>query len=127
MTRKVMKVGVMPYRDMKARTIAIARGRHKPAPGEPKVWFASLKSLASVLSEDNQALLQAIREHNPESIAELQDITGRAASNLTRTLHTLERYGLVELQAAPQSEGKGGRAPLKPVVLADGVDLRLSF
>ena len=126
MARKVMKVGVMPYRDMKARTIAIARGRHKPVPGEPKVWFTSLKSLASVLSEDNQALLQAIREHHPESIAELQEITGRAASNLTRTLHTLERYGLVELQAV-QAEGKGGRAPLKPVVLADGVDLQLSF
>ena len=127
MARKVMKVGVMPYRDMKARTIAIARGRHKPVPGEQKVWFTSLKSLASVLSEDNQALLQAIREHHPESIAELQEITGRAASNLTRTLHTLERYGLVELQAAAQAEGKGGRAPLKPVVLADGVDLQLSF
>ena len=56
---------------------------------------------SSALSEDNQALLQAIREHHPESIAELQEITGRAASNLTRTLHTLGRYGLVELQAAP--------------------------
>ncbi len=127
MARKVMKVGVMPYREMKARTIAIARGRHKPVPGEPKVWFMSLKSLASVLSEDNQALLQAIREHHPESIAELQEITGRAASNLTRTLHTLERYGLVELQVTAQAEGKGGRAPLKPVVLTDGVDLQLSF
>ena len=80
-----------------------------------------------MLSEDNQALLQAIREHHPESIAELQEITGRAASNLTRTLHTLERYGLVELQAAAPAEGKCGRAPLKPVVLADRVDLRLSF
>ena len=127
MARKVLKVGVMPYRDMKARTIAIARGRYKPVPGGPKVWFTSLKSLASVLSEDNQALLQAIREHHPESIAELQQITGRAASNLTRTLHTLERYGLVELQAATPAEGKGGRSPLKPVVLADGVDLQLSF
>ena len=127
MARKVMKVGIMSYRDMKARTIAIARGRHKPSPNEPKVWFASIKSLASVLSEENQALLQIIREHNPESITELEQITGRAASNLTRTLHTLERYGLVALQATKPLHKKGGRAPLKPVVLADGLDLRLSF
>lgn len=126
MPRKSIKVGIMPLRDIKARTIAIARGQYKPAPDEPKVWFTSLKSLASVLSEDNQALLQAIRDNNPESIAELEQITGRAASNLTRTLHTLELYGLVELQPAPV-KGKGGRAPVRPVVLADGVDFQLSF
>lgn len=126
MARKSIKVGIMPYREIKARTIAIARGTYKPSPVDPKIWFTSLKSLASVLSEDNQALLQAIREHDPESISELERITGRAASNLTRTLHMLERYGLVELQAVPV-EGKGGRAPVKPVVLADGVDFELSF
>lgn len=127
MANKVLKVGIMPYREMKARTLAIARGQYKPRPDEPKVWFASLKSLASMLSEDNQALLQAIREHNPESIAELEEITGRAASNLTRTLHTLERCGLVELKTATPTRKAGGRAPLKPVVLADGLDLQLSF
>lgn len=127
MARKVLKVGIMPYQEMKARTVAIARGRYKPSPGEPKVWFTSLKSLASVLSEENRALLQAIREHNPESITELEQITGRAVSNLTRTLHTLERYGLVALEPAKVSGKKGGRVPLKPVVLADGLDFRLSF
>jgi predicted transcriptional regulator len=36
-----------------------------------------VKSLARVLSEENQALLQVIREHNPESISELERLTGR--------------------------------------------------
>jgi predicted transcriptional regulator len=126
MAKRLIRIGIMPYRDIKARTIAIARGTYKPAPDDPKVWFASLKSLASVLSEDNQALLQAIREHNPDSISELERITGRAASNLTRTLHMLERYGLVELQAVP-AHGRGGRSPVRPVVLADGVELDLRF
>jgi predicted transcriptional regulator len=125
MAKRRLKVGIMPYREMKARTLAIARGQYKPRPDEPKVWFASLKSLASVLSEQNQALLQTIREHNPESIAELEELTGRAASNLTRTLHTLERYGLVELK--PGEARAGGRAPIKPVVLADALDLEVSF
>lgn len=127
MGRTKIKVGITPYREIKARTLAIARGRLKPSPEEPKVWFTSLKSLASVLSEDNQALLQAIRERHPESIAELEQLTGRAASNLTRTLHTLERYGMVELKPAAPVQGKGGRAPLKPVVLADGVEIEVSF
>jgi len=127
MTRKVMKVGIMPYEEMKARTVAIARGKLKPSPDEPKIWFTSLRSLASVLSEENRTLLQAIREHNPESITELEEITGRAASNLTRTLHTLERYGFVALEPAKSSKKKGGRSPLKPVVLADGLDFQLSF
>lgn len=128
MTQKVLKIGIMPYRAMKERTIAIAKGKYKPAPGEPKVWFTSLKSLASVLSEENQALLQTIREHTPESISELEAITGRAASNLTRTLHTLERYGFVALKETRRGQPKkGGRSPLKPVVLADGLNFRIRF
>lgn len=127
MARKAMKVGIMPYEEMKARTIAIAKGKYRPSPDEPKIWFTSLRSLASVLSEENQALLQAIREHNPESITELEEITGRATSNLTRTLHTLERYGFVALEPAKSPNRKGGRSPLKPVVLADGLDFKLSF
>ena len=36
-----------------------------------------------------------ILEHKPKSLKELK---GRAKSNLSRTLKTLERYGIVELQ-----------------------------
>ena len=124
----------MPYEEMKSRTIAIAKGKYKPAAGEPKVWFSSIKSLANVLSEENQALLQVIREHGPESISELERLTGRRASNLTRTLHTLERYGIVSLKAAQtggaisfKAARRGGRAPLKPVLTVDAIDLKLSF
>ena len=63
MTRKVIKVGILPYREMKARTIAIARGRHKPSRDEPKVWSTSLDALESALSGQNPALLEAIGEH----------------------------------------------------------------
>ena len=134
MATRTLKVGIMPYAEMKARTIAIAKGKHKPSANEPKVWFSSIKSLANVLSEENQALLQVIREHSPESISELEQLTGRRVSNLTRTLHTLERYGLVSLRKTRtgtavkiKAARKSGRAPLKPVVMADAIDLKLSF
>jgi predicted transcriptional regulator len=39
-----------------------------------------------------------IREQKPESLSQLAEFTGRAPSNLSRTLKTMERYGLVEMQ-----------------------------
>jgi len=82
---------------MKARTIAIARGEHKPTSDEPKVWFTSMESLAQVLSSKNTLLLEMIRRARPASLQELADMTGRKPSNLSRTLRTMERYRLVRL------------------------------
>ena len=79
------------------RTIAIAKGDYKPRKDEPKIWFESLNSMAQVLSSENQELLKTIIEHNPSSISELEEISKRAKSNLSRTLKTLERYGIVEI------------------------------
>lgn len=90
-------IGIAPQDTIRARARAIARGEHKPAPDEPKIWFTSMRSLAEVLSDDNRALLRLIREAKPESLSRLAELSGRAPSNLSRTLKTMERYGLVEL------------------------------
>src|SRR5438128_2119112 len=42
--------GVASYAEMKARTMAVARGERRVAPSEPKVWFTSTESFATVLS-----------------------------------------------------------------------------
>jgi len=39
-----------------------------------------------------------IAEMKPESLKELAEASGRQASNLSRTLKTMERYGFVELK-----------------------------
>lgn len=95
---KTLKIGIASYKDMKDRTMAIASGKRKPQKGEPKVWFTSLESFARVLSDRNRKLLGLIVEKAPETIAELALLSGRAKSNLSRTLHTLEQYGLVHLE-----------------------------
>lgn len=95
---KKMVIGVASPADIRARASAIARGEHRPAAGEPKVWFTSMRSLAEVLSDDNRGLLRTIREHKPESLTALAEVTGRAPSNLSRTLKTMARYGLVEMR-----------------------------
>ena len=96
---KSLKVGIASYADMKARTMAIARGELKSRPGEPEVWFTSIESFAKVLSDRNRALLRLIMEEEPQSLTALAEISGRAKSNLSRTLHTLERYHLVHLES----------------------------
>jgi predicted transcriptional regulator len=97
MAKKMMRVGIIPKKDYKKRTIAIAKGEYIPRRDEPKIWFESLQAMAQVLSSENQQLLRIIIDRKPKSIKELESITGRKSSNLSRTLKTMERYGIVEL------------------------------
>lgn len=99
-----LKIGIATYDEFKARTIAIARGEYKPLPDEPKIWFTSLESFAKLLSAKNRALLTLIAQTHPASLHELAERTGRAKSNLSRTLKTMERYGLVHFE-----KGQGRR------------------
>jgi predicted transcriptional regulator len=91
-------IGIMPQDEIRARALAIARGEIKPRPGEPGVWFTSMRSLAEVLSDENRALLRVITQTQPASIAELAEATGRRPGNLSRTLKTLANYGIVEMR-----------------------------
>ncbi len=95
---KTIVIGVMSQQQIRARAIAIAKGEYKPKPDEPNIWFTSMTSVAEVLSDQNRALLKVIRETNPDSMAVLAKMTGQQPSNLSRTLKTMSRYGLVDLQ-----------------------------
>src|ERR1039457_6300088 len=99
---RTLRVGIASYEQMKARTVAIARGEYRPAAGEPKVWFTSAESFARVLSDRNRAVLGIIAESSPESLARLAELTGRKKSNLSRTLKTMERYGFVHVSHGPR-------------------------
>ena len=117
MTNHIMHIGIMSREAYKKRTIAIARGDYRPPPNEPKVWFESIKSLAQILSAENQELLRIIVEQRPESLTQLAQISARKKSNLSRTLKTLENYGVVELRR------EGGK--IVPIVRA--TDFRVEF
>lgn len=95
---KPIAVGIMPQDKIRQRLLAIARGDYKPKASEPKIWFTSMRSLAEVLSDDNRALLNTIRDAQPDSVTALAKITGRKPGNLSRTLKTMSRYGIVEMR-----------------------------
>ena len=96
-----LNVGIATLEQYKQRTMAIARGQYVPARDEPKVWFQSLETMSQVLSDRNRALLGLIVKTQPRSLTELAQKTGRAKSNLSRTLKTMERYGLVYFEQRP--------------------------
>lgn len=98
MRMRTIKIGIMSQKEIRERTLAIAQGQYKPKSDEPKIWVTSIRSLAEVLSDENQVLLQVITEKKPGSITELAEITGRRLSNLSRTLKTLAAYGFVKLE-----------------------------
>ena len=113
-----LKVGIASYEEMKARTLAIARGEHRVAADEPKVWFTSTESFAKVLSAGNRDLLRVIAERAPGSLDELAALTGRKKSNLSRTIKTMAGYGLVRLE-------RGERGRIAPKLTHDRIALDL--
>ena len=117
---KTLQIGIADYDQMKAHTMAIARGEHEPAKGEPTIWFTSIESFAKVVSQRNRELLALIAQENPDSLTELAALAGRSKSNLSRTLKTMSRYGLVELEP-------GRRGTLVPRVPFNQVRLDVSL
>lgn len=109
MSSDILRVSIAPQAAIKAYTRDIASGRRRRTIEDPDVWFSSIESFAKVLSEKNRALLSMIAEQHPESIEALAEASGRATSNLSRTLRTMQHYKLVRIE-----KGKGRR--LKPVV-----------
>jgi predicted transcriptional regulator len=115
---KTLRVGIASYNEMKAMTLAVARGQRKLAPRDPRVWFPSTESFARVLSAANRDLLRLIAEKTPGSLEELSQLSGRKKSNLSRTLKTMANYGLVRLD-------RGFRGRITPRVAHDRIELAL--
>ncbi|MFZ2300369.1 MAG: winged helix DNA-binding protein [Gallionella sp.] len=119
-----LNIGIAPYEEMKRWTLAVASGKIKAESDAPKLWFTSLKAAANVFSEENRHLLKVIAEEHPQSIAELEKLTQRKASNLSRTLRKLEQYGVVRLV---EGETPKGRKPLRPEVMVDSVNVSFTL
>lgn len=112
-----LNVGVATPTEMRARTLAIARGALKPGPDDPTIWVPSFEALGRILTIRNTALLDRIRTRRPASIMELSRDIDRAPSNVLRTLRTMERYGLVALH-------RGVGKVVRPEVMFDDLIVR---
>jgi predicted transcriptional regulator len=120
MTRKILKVGIADRQAIFRYVRDAVSGRQRRHPDDPDIWFSSLESFTKILSDKNRALLALIADEHPDSIDALAAASGRAKSNLSRTLRTMERYGLVKL-----TKGEGRK--LKPMVTFSRVELSLTL
>ncbi|MCB9948968.1 MAG: MarR family transcriptional regulator [Rhodospirillaceae bacterium] len=89
---------IIGHEALKAEMQAAARGEKPAPPDAAGMSFNSVESLARLLTPENRSLLATIRDRHPRSIAELGKMTGRAPSNLTRTLDKLVAAGLVRME-----------------------------
>src|SRR5262245_25107004 len=94
---KTLRIGIGSAADVKTHKAAMARRRLFARAGEPQSWFSSVQSLGKLIDE-NWPLLQEIRRRPPRSMSELAGRSGRSLSNLSRTLKSLESYGLVSIE-----------------------------
>jgi predicted transcriptional regulator len=92
------KYKIQSHESLKQEMMAVARGE-KPASKDAAVpSFNSIDAVTRLLTPENRALLATIRDRKPQSISELAEMTGRAQSNLTRTLAKLEAVGFVRMR-----------------------------
>jgi predicted transcriptional regulator len=110
---------IMSHETLKEELKAVARGEKKAPADAAHPSFNSIEALTRLLTSENRNLLAVIRDRKPRSIAELAELTGRAAPNLTRTLAKLEAAGLVKMKTVnrrkvPTALAKSLRVKIDP-------------
>jgi len=91
---------IVSHAALKVEMKAVARGERAAPADAHRASFNSVEALMRLLTPQNRQLLATIRDRQPQSVAELAEMSGRAASNVTRTLEKLEAAGLVRLEQA---------------------------
>jgi predicted transcriptional regulator len=99
-------------RDLREEMRSVARREREPAP------LPASAVLSTLSSPGNLDLLRIINQERPASVSQLAERTGRAQSNVSRSLQVLARYGLIRLER----DGK----EVRPVPLARSVDVDLT-
>lgn len=88
---------------------------------QPVLNFSSYAELSRLLSPKNLELLEAIAEHDPESIRRTAELADRDYKQVHRNLSELEDVGVIEF------EGGGSGRPKKPMLAYDGLEIDLPF
>jgi len=102
--------------DLEDRLEAIDAGENVE-PSDPTLSIEDLETFGRIFRATNLELLEAIVEHEPESIRELARFVDRNPPDVLKNVHELADYGLRELK-------EDGRAK-RPVVWYDEIEADL--
>ena len=109
------KFKIRSVKQLEAEMRAVARGERRPPKDAAVQSFNSVDTVLRLLTPENRKLMALIRDKKPSSIADLAQMTGRAASNLTRTLQKMQAAGLVQMRSVAHSKAKIPVAAVKKV------------
>jgi predicted transcriptional regulator len=73
--------------------------------GESRHWVSSMEALGKILSEKNVLLIDMIRRSEPDSVSHVARLSGRAKTNLSKTLNAINRLGLVQFELQKGKKG----------------------
>lgn len=85
--------------------------------------FSGISALRQLLSNERARLLSTIKSQKPVSIYHLAKILGRDFKSVRQDVKLLEKFGFLELE----SGRKGKREMLKPVLVADAINITISL
>lgn len=116
MTRTLhVRIGTTPDHSDLADALAAIDGDESVTGQPSRLAVESLETFNRVFRATNVELLQAIAEHEPESIRALARIVDRHPPEVTDNVTELENYGLIELE-------RNGRAK-RPSVWYDEIEV----
>ncbi|HEY7337419.1 MAG TPA: DUF6516 family protein [Bryobacteraceae bacterium] len=90
---------IQNLRSLREEMKAAARGERRASSAVGRPSFNSVEAVVRLLTPENRRLLALIRDRRPQSVTELVSMTGRAQSNLTRTLAKLRAAGFVTMKS----------------------------
>lgn len=103
------------------RRIKAAQEGEELGDAQPVLNFESYADLDRLLSQKNLELLEAIAEHEPDSISDAAELVDRDYKQVHRNLSELADLGVITF------EGGGSGRPKKPLLAYDGLEIDIPF
>lgn len=85
--------------------------------------FDGLATLRKLLSNEKARILYVIKHKNPRSLYDLSKLLKRDFKSVSEDMKVLERFGIIEMIA----EKTGKRERLKPVLIANSINIRFKI
>lgn len=115
-------VGERDHLDQRTRSrVKAAQEGEDLDDARPVLNFGSYAELSRLLSPKNLQLLEAISEHEPESIREAAELVERDYKQVHRNLSELEDIGVIEFESGGPGQAK------KPKLAYDGLEIDIPF
>lgn len=108
-------IGSGPDRSELQETLAAIDAGDDVEPEPSRLVVESLETFGRIFRATNLELLEAIAEHEPDSIRELARIVDRHPPEVTENVRELADYGIIRLEESGQAK--------RPRVWYDGIEI----